>query len=803
VGQTPDEVAQKYQEWANDPEERLPYPSWIEARRAAELEMALDEIVYSALLRLATGGPESPLVPPAKEGEQPGLANARSVADALEGLQQRYRAACRPATETTPSTRNARPKRSARAATSTPLPNNRFDFAGVTFFVDHDANYIYPWEEVQKQGVLTEKATWAADRTLGEKFSYPQNPLPRETAVEIITAMATGKEAEINVETPLLCIFLASFVAEPGRNPVAGITNLMIYAGVLDPETRKTANENVFGVMPMTKGGTAKPGDKLGDYDQAIAKKRRGTTTILVPPKASSEEIRMVLRAFGESGRRTLTDLIVKKEVDQAVNVVEKRLRELIVAGAGTLGKGLPKRAKPRSKVGTDVTPPKSNASQSPPVPQAGTAGVKAEPSASEVSSTTNTNLPSTATRRKGGDCLYDAVNDALGNKDDNVEAFRHIASQWFVANLPTYPQFAEVADFDRIVETLKTPGAWTGDAGDLSPLILASSLDVTLNIVTPIATHVYSPLGSASQRAVTVYHAGNHYTHVPTDQHREWKSQPVIHHTTESKPKSSEDRDLEPVSSSEKSARGNGPLSDRTPLSVWDTLADKRKRLVPSITFGALTAELNDEQRAKRLAWFSTFLEEAETFWTDTENDRAVVCPNLTLEQLKGGRKWSDLQKSFPEQKQQWEEDARLIREGEKRSRNLNRKLSNTCTGEFLSKHIIGYFTALEPQEALEAAKRIATGRSAEDSSVIDLSSLVDRERFEEEIASAGDKLSFRTKNAYPVIHIDQKGMVRQGSTRVTITYQAGGVKTSKKINHLDPIEWPAGREPTPRPWK
>ncbi len=135
------------------------------------------------------------------------------------------------------------------------------------------------------------------------------------------------------------------------------------------------------------------------------------------------------------------------------------------------------------------------------------------------------------APRREGGDCLYDAVNDALGNQYDNVAAYRDIAHAWFLENVQIYPDLTAVADFDDIVRTLKTPRAWTGDAGDLSPLILASSLNITLEIVSVAAVHVYPPLGDNSVRTVTVYYAADHYTDQPTDLHsQEGPRERIVH---------------------------------------------------------------------------------------------------------------------------------------------------------------------------------------------------------------------------------------------------------------------------------
>ena len=73
-------------------------------------------------------------------------------------------------------------------------------FAGHEFFVDQEANYIYPRTEVNKKGSLPGQPTWAKDRTLGAKFSYPGHQLPRSVVVEITNSVAEDREDEITVE---------------------------------------------------------------------------------------------------------------------------------------------------------------------------------------------------------------------------------------------------------------------------------------------------------------------------------------------------------------------------------------------------------------------------------------------------------------------------------------------------------------------------------------------------------------------------------------------------------------------------
>jgi Domain of unknown function (DUF4157) len=162
---------------------------------------------------------------------------------------------------------------------------------------------------------------------------------------------------------------------------------------------------------------------------------------------------------------------------------------------------------------------------------------VKPDPTGGEVSNIPEGKHLQESRIRIVGDCLYDAVNDARGNVNSNVQAYRDLAYDWFLRNFPNYPDLAQVADFDRIVTVLKTPGAWRGDAGDLSPLILASSLGITLVIVTPSAIHTYPPLEGEAQATIAVYYANNHYTAEPVAEYSGKKPQTIVH----SIPKNSE----------------------------------------------------------------------------------------------------------------------------------------------------------------------------------------------------------------------------------------------------------------------
>jgi hypothetical protein len=125
------------------------------------------------------------------------------------------------------------------------------------------------------------------------------------------------------------------------------------------------------------------------------------------------------------------------------------------------------------------------------------------------------------------GNCLYDAVNDALGNSEGLANQYRQIATQWFVTHYHNYPDLQAVGDPTEVVDILSTPGRWDADAGDLAPLILASALGATIEVVTAHNRFVYAPLGNGSVRSVTVFYHLQHYTDIPLAAHQGWEQRP------------------------------------------------------------------------------------------------------------------------------------------------------------------------------------------------------------------------------------------------------------------------------------
>jgi hypothetical protein len=111
------------------------------------------------------------------------------------------------------------------------------------------------------------------------------------------------------------------------------------------------------------------------------------------------------------------------------------------------------------------------------------------------------------------GDCLYTAVNRAFGNAGSNEDAYRRIATTWLLQQGDDH----EIFDFgtrDELIDVVSQPGAWTGDAGDLSAVVLAYSLGIRVRIVTAGGAYVFDGGGGP----VTIYYDSDHYTSFPVE---------------------------------------------------------------------------------------------------------------------------------------------------------------------------------------------------------------------------------------------------------------------------------------------
>lgn len=109
------------------------------------------------------------------------------------------------------------------------------------------------------------------------------------------------------------------------------------------------------------------------------------------------------------------------------------------------------------------------------------------------------------------GDCLYTAVNIALENNEGNEDAFRKIATQWLI-DAENEHEIFNYADRDAMIDIVSVPQEWTGNAGDLSAVVLAYSLGITLSVVTSDNAYIFNP----GHNKVEIYYHSNHYTSFP-----------------------------------------------------------------------------------------------------------------------------------------------------------------------------------------------------------------------------------------------------------------------------------------------
>ncbi|MGH1338967.1 MAG: hypothetical protein ACRBFS_22820 [Aureispira sp.] len=114
------------------------------------------------------------------------------------------------------------------------------------------------------------------------------------------------------------------------------------------------------------------------------------------------------------------------------------------------------------------------------------------------------------------GDCAYTSISIAAGFPGSET-ALRAHATDWLLNTWENNPQH-EVFDYGEInamIQTVSTSGDWNNDAGDLSIIVLAYTLDRTVEVVTSNNTYRFNPNAGNILR---VYHYGNHYTSYPVE---------------------------------------------------------------------------------------------------------------------------------------------------------------------------------------------------------------------------------------------------------------------------------------------
>jgi hypothetical protein len=112
----------------------------------------------------------------------------------------------------------------------------------------------------------------------------------------------------------------------------------------------------------------------------------------------------------------------------------------------------------------------------------------------------------------KSGNCLYEGVAIALGQGNAIVGTYRALCTE-FLLNNPGLARDAGL-DIDAVINVLSQPGAWSGDGGDTSPVILATVVQRTIRVVADTYQTVITPIGGGGiGPPITLYLHNNHYT--------------------------------------------------------------------------------------------------------------------------------------------------------------------------------------------------------------------------------------------------------------------------------------------------
>ncbi|WP_428261546.1 eCIS core domain-containing protein [Haliangium sp.] len=212
-------------------------------------------------------------------------------------------------------------------------PANVFRFRAVDFFVDHQNNYIVPNSRVGNRhveldnhvyacslGALREASdlngdTWRR-RLIGAVSYNHYSDMSSATLRAIAATIATGDTWSEDA----LTIFLAALIAEPRRNEVANVTNMLVMG---DTDNDGGALER----MPMTAGGTDSPNRPRDPNLQGVSNQ-------LPPAFVTDQEVAMAKEYYQRAEGSSLPD-----DIDEigggraAIDWVKSVLRDLMYNG--------------------------------------------------------------------------------------------------------------------------------------------------------------------------------------------------------------------------------------------------------------------------------------------------------------------------------------------------------------------------------------------------------------------------------------------------------------------------------------
>jgi hypothetical protein len=201
---------------------------------------------------------------------------------------------------------------------------NKFSCGGIDFYVDATEkgnNYIFPFSKVNFQKVEIQPS-------IGKKIEYQKAITP---ATGNYSGLTIGELREIfqailNDESvgmdETLSLFLAAFLAESYREPIAWVANLMLLAGVLGNSSKQATGEG--GALKMATGGT---------WNRAEKK---------VPLKTQWQEVDQLKEILAKQGKKSVSEVLnwideqlgeKKKSREEVLQALVNMLKMIIVVG--------------------------------------------------------------------------------------------------------------------------------------------------------------------------------------------------------------------------------------------------------------------------------------------------------------------------------------------------------------------------------------------------------------------------------------------------------------------------------------
>jgi hypothetical protein len=230
----------------------------------------------------------------------------------------------------------------------------------------------------------------------------------------------------------------------------------------------------------------------------------------------------------------------------------------------------------------------------------------------------------------------------------------------------------------------------------------------------------------------------------------------------------------------------GNASLA-----AYWASIQPERVAYLPHVDLAdVLEGSASPEDGRDKLDEFSGVLTWCETFWRETKGDRDLRGVTDRFSDLADGMSWRDVEGSedLARQRSLWEE----LADEQRKADALNAKLANTCSEDLRTKHIVGEVAKVTRQGAVRKAKQTADDRTANVSTLINLSDGDYLAQFQSEVSKALSSRanSLTTRASYPVIHVTNKTKFQEGMAKVVITRDNASAQ-DRKFNHFSAVIW------------